>query len=434
VVHYAYRPVPELVRSLVEAPVITRLVHTIGRAWWAVIAGWVALTAGLVLFAPAFEDVATYDDTAFLPETSPSVAGNRLVESGWPDDDLSSTITVVLERPDGPLTEADHQVLADLVDWARSDDAPAVLGPVTSHLTDPDLADTFVAADEQAVFFLIGLEVPAYTPPANAAVGAVRAHVASTELPDGTDAFVTGAAAVAADENVAIQSTLARTTWLSLVLVAGILLWVFRSPIAPLVPLTTVAVAFLVSRSVVTLLAQLGMDVSALYETFAIVIVFGAGTDYCLFLLARYREELDGGVAARLGPPRRLRVGALSVTVGVMLAVLGSSAATTIVGFSAQGVAEFGLYRTMGPALAVSIAVTVITALTLTPALMRLAGRWLFWPERFRAKLSTTDPDQVPLVVRQAHQLGLAADQDVAEPGRGPAPVAARAGTTEVGS
>jgi putative drug exporter of the RND superfamily len=391
--------------------VSTRLVRSIGRAWWAVIALWVALTAGLVLLTPSFEDVATYDDTAFLPEGSPSVAGNRLVEDGWPDDDLSSTITVVIERPDGPLTDADHEVLAALVDWARSDDAPAVLGPVTTHLSDPDLADTFVADGGQAVFFLIGLEVPAYTPPANAAVGAVRDHVAATVLPPGTDAFVTGAAAVAADENVAIESTVARTTWLSLLLVGSILLWVFRSPIAPLVPLTTVAVAFLVSRAVVTLLARAGMDVSALYETFAVVIVFGAGTDYCLFLLARYREELDGGAAAELVPATRLRAGALTVTVGVMLAVLGSSAATTIVGFSAQGVADFGLYRTMGPALAVSIAVTVLTALTLAPALMRLFGRWLFWPERFRAALSTTAPDQVPLVVRRADELGLASSR-----------------------
>jgi putative drug exporter of the RND superfamily len=391
--------------------VSTRLVRSIGRAWWAVIALWVALTAGLVLLAPSFEEVATYDDTAFLPEGSPSVAGNRLVEDGWPDDDLSSTITVVLERPDGPLTDADHEVLAALVDWARSDDAPAVLGPVTTHLQAPDLADTFVADGGQAVFFLIGLEVPAYTPPANDAVGAVRDHVAAVDLPPGTDAYVTGAAAVAADENVAIEATLARTTWLSLLLVASILLWVFRSPVAPLVPLTTVAVAFLVSRAVVTLLAQAGMDVSALYETFAVVIVFGAGTDYCLFLLARYREELDGGAAAALVPAKRLRTGALTVTVGVMLAVLGSSAATTIVGFSAQGVADFGLYRTMGPALAVSIAVTVLTALTLAPALMRLFGRWLFWPERFRAALSTTSPEQVPLVVRRADELGLASSR-----------------------
>jgi putative drug exporter of the RND superfamily len=391
------------------------------------IACWVALTAGLLALAPPFAAVATYDDTAFLPEDSASIVGNRLVEEGWPDDDLSNTITVVLERPDAPLTEEDVDVLGGLVEWARSEQAPDALGPVTTHLDDAELRDTFVADDEQAAFFLVGLEVPSYTPPANEAVAAVRALVAGTELPDGAQAFVTGAAPVAADENVAIEATLARTTWLSLVLVGSILLWVFRSPVAPLVPLTTVAVAFLVLRAVVTLLAQAGLEVSALYETFAVVIVFGAGTNDCLFLLARYREELDGGADARLAPPRRLRAGALTVTVGVMLAVLGSSAATTIVGFSAQGVARFGLYRTMGPALAISIAVTVVTALTLTPALMRLAGRWLFWPERFRSTLATTDPEQEPLVVRRADELGLVRDGD-GRPTDGHVPARAGAG------
>ncbi len=384
-----------------------RLVSALGRAWWAVILGWALLGIGLAMVAPAFDQVATYDDSAFLPEGAPSVVGDRLVEQGWPDDDLSGSITVVLERTDGTLTDADRAALSDLVAWARSDDAPEQLGTVTTHLDDPALSDVFVAEDGQAMFFLLGLEVPAYTPPANEAVTQVRDHVAAAQLPDDVDAHVTGAAVVAADENMAIQSTLARTTWLSIALVSAILLWVFRSPIAPLVPLATVATAFAVSRSVVSLLAQAGMDVAALYETFAVVIIFGAGTDYCLFLLSRYREELDGGTVAGLQPARRLRAGALPVTVGVMLAVLGSSAATTMVGFSAQGVAEFGLYRTMGPALAISIAVTVLTALTLAPALMRLTGRWLFWPERHHTRLTTTGPDDEALVVRRADELGL---------------------------
>lgn len=384
-----------------------RLVSALGRAWWAVILGWALLGVGLAMVAPAFDQVATYDDGAFLSEDAPSVVGDRLVEQGWPDDDLSGSITVVLERTDGTLTDADREALSDLVAWARSDDAPDQLGTVTTHLDDPALSDVFVAEDDEAMFFLLGLEVPAYTPPANEVVTEVRDHVAAAELPDRVDAHVTGAAVVAADENMAIQSTLARTTWLSIALVSAILLWVFRSPIAPLVPLLTVATAFAVSRSVISLLAQAGMDVAALYETFAVVIIFGAGTDYCLFLLSRYREELDGGTAAGLQPARRLRTGALTVTVGVMLAVLGSSAATTMVGFSAQGVAEFGLYRTMGPALAISIAVTVLTALTLAPALMRLMGRWLFWPERHHTRLTTAGPDHEALVVRRADELGL---------------------------
>jgi putative drug exporter of the RND superfamily len=358
------------------------------------------------VLAPPFEEVATFDDTAFLPEDSRSMEGNRLIEEGWPDDDLSNTLTLVVEREDEALGDEDVAWLQDRIEWLRSDDAPDTLGAVTTHFDDPNLTPTFVADDEQAMFALAGLEVPAYTPRANETVEAVRGHVHGVDRPDGLNVFVTGSVAVATDENVATQATVERTTGLTLALVGIILLLVYRSPIAPLVPMITIGVGFLASRATVSLLAQAGMSVSAMYETFAIVIIFGAGTDYCLFLVSRYHEELVTSESAGLASSRRLRVGTLSATVLVMLAVLGSSAATTVVGFSAQGAAEFGLYRTMGPALAISIAVTVIITLTLAPALMRLFGRYLFWPDRWGTpKQLPGDAD--PLVVQYRERLDL---------------------------
>jgi putative drug exporter of the RND superfamily len=390
---------------------VARLVALVVRFWPAVIAFWAVVATGLVLLAPAFDEVATFDDTSFLPEGSRSIEGNRLIEEGWPDDDLSNTLTLVIEREEQALRDEDVAWLRDQVDWLRSDESPDVLGAVTTHFDDPNLEPTFVAADEQAMFALAGIDVPGYTPRANEAVASVREHVHGIERPDGLNVFVTGSVAVAADENVATQTTVERTTGLTLGLVGLILLLVYRSPIAPLVPMVTIGTAFLASRAVISLLAQAGMPVSALYETFAIVIIFGAGTDYCLFLVSRYHEELVTSEAAGLAPSRRLRVGTLSATVLVMLAVLGSSAATTVVGFSAQGAAQFGLYRTMGPALAISIAVTVVITLTLAPALMRLFGRRLFWPDRWGT------PKQLPghadpLVVQYRERLGL---EDLAE-------------------
>jgi RND superfamily putative drug exporter len=64
----------------------------------------------------------------------------------------------------------------------------------------------------------------------------------------------------------------------------------------------------------------------------------------------------------------------------VLAGVLASTAASTMVGFSAQVVAQFGLFRTMGPALAIAVFIKLLAGLTLTPSIMRLFGRWLFWP------------------------------------------------------
>jgi putative drug exporter of the RND superfamily len=391
---------------------MARLVRLAARGWWAVILVWFALAGILHTVAPPFAEVATFDETAFLPADAPALEGGRLVAEGWPDDDLSRTAAIVVERPAG-LTPADDAWLADLMVWLESSDSPDVFGAVTTHLDDPDLAASFVAEDGQAMFLLVGLEIPPYTPPANEAIGDLRTHIADSARPDGLEVFVTGSGGVAADENTAIESSVNRTHVLTLVLVVLILLWVYRSVVAPLVPLVTIGVALTVAQSTISLLARAGMNVSSLFETFAIVVIFGAGTDYCLFLISRFHEELAAGRAAGLANTPRLRTGTLTATTFVLLAVLGSSAATTIAGFSAQAVAEFGLYRNMGPALAIAVAITLAATLTLAPALMRLLSPILFWPSGGRPH--PTGSSGAPLVLQHAYRLRLgdvAADAD----------------------
>jgi RND superfamily putative drug exporter len=358
-------------------PTIARLAV---RWWWAVILFWLALTGVLYVTAPAFRDVATFDETAFLNAEAGAIKGGRLVADGWPDDNFSRTAAIVIAREDDELTEGDLEHIRAIVEWFRSDDAPDVFEDVTTHLDDPTLASTFVAEDGQAVFLLVGLNTPPYTPPVNEGVAAARDHLKSMDAPDGLEVLLTGSAGVGTDESQAIEDSVNRTHLLTLLLVVAILLWVYRSPVTPLVPLITIGVAFSVAMSVTALLAQSGMQVASLFETFSIVIVFGAGTDYCLFLVSRYHEELD--LADHMGyvPNRPLRVATMSATLLVLAAVLGSSAATTIAGFLSMGLAKFGLYRSMGPAMAIAVGITLVATLTLAPALMRLFGRHLFWP------------------------------------------------------
>lgn len=359
---------------------MSAIVRAVVRWWWAVIAGWVLAAALLWWLAPPFDTVATFDNTAFLQEDAPAMVGGRLLEEGWPADGFAGGIAFALVRDDGELTEEDLEHARELVEWLRSEDAPATVDVVTTHFDDPQLADVFVSADGQAMFLLASLDVPAFTPPANETVTAFRDHVSGTDPPPGLELHVTGGPAVAADQAEAIERSVNRTHLITIGLVALILLWVYRSPIAPIVPLVTIGIAFIVSLAAVSLLAEAGLDVSSLYETFSIVIVFGAGTDYCLFQLSRYHEELDLAERAGYRPGAPLRRGTLTATVVVLGAVLGSSAATTIAGFSAQAIAEFGMFRTMGPAMALAVAITLAAALTLTPALMQLFGSKLFWP------------------------------------------------------
>lgn len=140
------------------------------------------------------------------------------------------------------------------------------------------------------------------------------------------------------------------------------------------IPLLTVAVATAVSRSVLAILAQHG--VVSLFngiETYVTVLVYGSGVDYCLFLIARYREELDGGQTIEES---------ISSTMERIGGALVASAGTVICGIGMMYFAEFGKFSQAGVAITFGLAVCLLASLTLTPAILRLTGRWAFWPAK----------------------------------------------------
>ncbi len=138
------------------------------------------------------------------------------------------------------------------------------------------------------------------------------------------------------------------------------------------VPLLTIAASLLVATDV---LAQLAVWMSPenwswssfrIFKTtkiFIIVVLFGAGTDYCLFLIARCRESVRGG----LRPADAVRESLWSVGPALL-----ASALTTVLGLAMMGWSEFGKFSSSGPAIAVGLLVTLAASLTLAPALIRL--------------------------------------------------------------
>jgi putative drug exporter of the RND superfamily len=355
---------------------LARIARFVSRFPWPVAAAWALATAVLVIAAPPLRDVATQDNAAFLSEQAPSVEGGRVLARIWPEDEVGNTGALVFRRPDG-LTDRDRAWIRDTEAWLRSDRAPEAVLRTQSVYSRPELRDALQSEDGTTTIVVIGFSRPPFTPITNEAVEAIRDQVIPA-APEGLRVHLTGNAGVGADQASAIDRSVEQTTVITLILVVLILLWVYRSPIAPLVPLVTVAVALGVSRGLVALMATTGLEVSALVETFMVVIVFGAGTDYCLFVVSRYKEELGLHQEGEDPPRRPVLVGTMVVIGGV----IASSAATVVVGFASQGVAEFGLYRTTGPAMAVAVLITLAAGLTLTPALLAILGRRAFWPWR----------------------------------------------------
>ena len=341
-----------------------------------VVAAWAVAAVAAVLWAPSLAAEGLTSQTDFLPANVDSVSAHRAMNGAFPGEMAASSATLSFSRTGG-LTDADRAYIAGYAAWASGPDAPAeVRDAVTTVATAesrPELATMLRSQDGELELMTINLDVATAGSAADAVVAALREHLATT-APAGLSAHVTGTAAISTDYLDAIIKGTESTTLVTVALVVIILLLIYRAPLAAMVPLVTIGVAFLVSRGVLGLLAAAGWKVSSLLDTFVVVLVFGVGTDYAIFLISRFREEVGRGSWHDASATTVRRIGA----------VITASASTVIVGLGSMVFADFGMIQTTGPALAVAIAVTLVAGLTLAPALLSIFGHYLFWPLHLR--------------------------------------------------
>ncbi len=349
------------------------------RFRWPIIAAWIVATAVGVAVMPRTNEFSM--STGFLAHGVPSIDARHLLDKAFPSDaGASSTALVVIEDERG-LTPADEAYARQLVQTIPSLGSDGVVS-VTSVFDRPELRSSLVSADGTTLLVPVGISTGAFDAQTGDTVEAIRGGLPAAPL--GTSVLVSGDAGLGGDHLVACFAAVEGTALITLLLISVVLLLVYRSPIAPLVPLAAIAASAAVALGIVGLLMRAGWTFSSYLQQFAIVIIFGAGTDYCLFMLSRYREELRRGLSREAAVERVMaRVGA----------VIASSAAIVIAGFLAFATGSFEMYRTIGPGLALSVAVTLLAGLTLVPALLAVAGpRVLFWPARLEPVSPSASP------------------------------------------
>ncbi len=363
-----------------------RMGEFVARHWLAVIGAWTALAIGVHLVAPRWQDVAQDGDLAYLPDRMPSVQGERLLAKAFPDNQDKSQIALVVEREGAALQPHDLQVARQLVDrceqlrgelpivdiWSRSSE---IIGDkLTSRVTATGqatlivlrLSNEFMATDNMRVL--------------NRVLGELDEVRQDTAYPQGLQLGVTGSAALGGDMLRSAAESIRNTEWTTVGLVILILLLVYRAPVLVFIPLVSIGLSFLLSTDLLALLTQVkkiegfewwNFKVFTTTKIFIVVILFGAGTDFCLFLISRFREELQNGHGAGE---------ALAVSVGSVGHALVGSAMTTICGLGMMFFADFGKFRNSGPAIALCLLVTLCACITLAPALLRACGDKVFWP------------------------------------------------------
>jgi len=335
-----------------------------------VVVFWVVIAAGFAIVAPKLSEVGVTDESQFLPQDTESSYARVLLKEKFPSvEPAPGTATIVFYQPDG-LTEADIQATKEVRDWLASGAAPDTVTGTVSVFDADALRLRLLSADRTTLLMSVSLSVAPLDEGAETAVVAIRDYLQGHSA--GMTAYLTGETGFYQDLFQSILQTIDRTTFVTIALVAVLLLIVYRSPVAALLPLITIGCSFLVARGVLGYLAAAGMAVSTLADAYLVVTIFGIGTDYCLFIVSRFREELAFKDRHEAGQFALRQIGP----------VIAASAATVVVAFLAMGVSRFGMTRTTGLALAIGVAVTLIAGLTLTPALMALFGRLVFWPAR----------------------------------------------------
>jgi RND superfamily putative drug exporter len=202
---------------------------------------------------------------------------------------------------------------------------------------------------------------------------------------EGLAVEVSGSAAVGADMLRAAASGVRQTELVTIVLVLLILILVYRAPFLVAIPLTSIALSLTVATSIVALLARdphaplgesYGLGVFTTTRIFIVVLLFGAGTDFCLFLLARSREKLE----SRPPGSRQQWFRTVASSWRSVHDALVASALTTVVGLALMWFSRFEKFQFSGPIIAISLLVTLCVCLTFTPALLSGLGRVAFWP------------------------------------------------------
>jgi RND superfamily putative drug exporter len=342
------------------------------RTKWVVVGIWLVLLA-IPMAAGPLADVTEDRISSFLPDDSAAIVADKVIEERFPGGQTTSSVAVY--HRDGGLTDADQQTIT-----AHAEEMAGVAGvlpPVAPF--SPEAPEGLVSQDQATAFTVIPINATTQQE-INTLTEEVREIVNDA---DGMTAEVTGPAALESDLRHAFEQADFALLAAVGILVLVLLLAIYRSPLIALIPLVVVGLSYMIASGVIKLLADAGMQVTSISTALLAVLMFGAGTDYCLLLVSRYSEELH---------THGDRYEALQRAIPRAAPAIIASAGTVILAMMVLIFAELASSRTVGPVNAIGILIVMLASITLLPAFLAIVGRRGFWP----SKRAVYDPDFVP--------------------------------------
>ncbi|OBJ11454.1 hypothetical protein A5625_09360 [Mycobacterium sp. 1465703.0] len=325
---------------------------------------WIAIAVALPLTFPSLGEMAEKHPLAILPSDAPSSVTARNMTEAFHESGSENLLLVVLTDDKG-LGPGDEAAYGKLVDALRRDPRDVLM--LQDFASTPALRPVVTSKDHKAWVLPVGVAGELGTPRSYAAFNRIGDIVKDTLTGTPLTANLTGPAATVADltdagarDRMPIELAIA-------VMVLIVLLVIYRSAVTMVLPLLTIGISLVIAQAVVAGYSQLtGAGVSNQSVVFLSAIMAGAGTDYAVFLISRYHDNLRSGATSDQAVKRAM------FSIGKVIA---ASAATVGVTFLLISFARMGVFKTVGASSAIGVGVAFLAALTLLPAILVLAGR-----------------------------------------------------------
>jgi putative drug exporter of the RND superfamily len=334
---------------------------------WLVLVAWLIIVGAAGSIAGKLTDVQDNQASSWLPGSAEST---KALEKLAPFQDQNEIPTVVVYEKETGLTKADLAQIGQQLDQIQKfDGAVPAQGPDGSTVQPSSLVQ--VSPDKQVaqgmVTFNFGKDGWNKLPD-------VKDQIEEVASLDGAKVYVAGPGGQAADSAAAFAGIDGKLLYSTIIVVVVILLLTYRSPLLWLLPVISAGVALTCAQAVIYLLAKhADLTVNGQSAGILTVLVFGAGTDYALLLVARYREELHR---------HEDRHEAMAFALHRATPAIIASALTVVLGMLCLVFADMNSTAGLGPVAAIGIGVGLLVMITLLPALLVIFGRWIFWPRR----------------------------------------------------
>ena len=324
------------------------------------------MIAVVVPLAPKLSEVTSANQGSFVPGSYESAKANVVATKHFAAGSGATAMFIVRRTDRAKFTSTDRARVEKLVRDLKSASIQRVTAVATS--------DQQVSPNKRAQLVSISFKGVADEKPVQAAVKTLRLKARASLAGSDLSTLLTGEAAIQTDTIDSAKSALTIVSIATILLIIILLGAVFRGPLTALMPVIAIAGIYELTTALLATVAKVvGFTLDDNLTTMLVVVLFGIGTDYVLFLLFRYRERLRAGDDYKT---------AIAFAIARVGQAITSSALVVVSAFLALLLSSLGSMRNMAPGFLIAISLMLLAALTLIPALLSLLGTHAFWPSK----------------------------------------------------